>query len=119
MGHPLGGHFNLHHGLACAIVLPRVMDYNLAASPNKFAEVARAMGQQVDNLSLSEAAELASRAVYDLLKDLDLPTRLSEVGVTVDKIPEMARDAVNSGIHNTNPRATDLNDLIQLYEMCM
>jgi len=119
MGHPLGGHFNLHHGLACAIVLPRVMDYNLAASPNKFAEVARAMGQQVDNLSLSEAAELASRAVYDLLKDLDLPTRLSEVGVTVDKIPEMANDAVSSGIHNTNPQATDLNDLIRLYERCM
>ena len=119
MAHPLGGFFNLHHGLACAIVLPRVMGYNLSDSPHKYAEVARAIGQQVENLSLSEAAESASRAVYDLLNELDLPTGLGEVGVTVDKIPEMARDAVNSGIHNTNPRATDLNDLIQLYEMCM
>lgn len=119
MAHPLGGHFNLHHGLSCAIVLPRVMDYNLSSSPQKYAEVAKAMGQQVDNLSLSKAAELSSQVVYDLLTALNLPTRLSEVGITADKIPQMAQDAVTSGIHNSNPRATNLDDIIRLYEKCM
>jgi alcohol dehydrogenase class IV len=119
MAHPLGGHFNLHHGLACAIVLPRVMEFNLIGAPCRYADVARALGKRVDGLPVMEAARLAPQAVYELLQVLELPTRLSEVGVTADRIPAMARDAITSGIHATNPRLTDYGVIVRLYEACM
>lgn len=119
MAHPLGGHFNLHHGLACAILLPRVIDFNLNSSPHKYAKIARAMGQQVDEDLSLESAKSASQAIYSLLETLNLPTKLGELGVTTDKIPVIARDAVTTGIHGTNPRLTDFGDFVRLYEACM
>jgi alcohol dehydrogenase class IV len=119
MAHPLGGHFNLHHGVACAILLPHVMDFNLIGAPEKFAAVAQAMGRDVRGLSLWEAAGEAPKAVRDLMRVLGMPMTLREVGVTADRIPAMARDAVASGIHTTNPRATDLDTLVNLYKAAM
>ncbi|MGI9862353.1 iron-containing alcohol dehydrogenase [Moorella naiadis] len=119
MAHPLGGHFNVHHGVACAIVLPRVMEFSLAGAPRKYAEVARVMGEVVDGLSLMAAAARAPEAVYQLSRQIGIPAGLTQVGVTEERIPAMAQDAVASGIHTTNPRQSNLEDIIALYKACM
>jgi len=119
MAHPLGGHFNLHHGVACAILLPHVMDFNVIGVPEKFANIAQAMGKPVDGLPLLEAARQAPEAVRELMQTLAVPMTLSEVGVTADHIPAMAKDAIASGIHSTNPRLTDFDTIVRLYEASM
>jgi alcohol dehydrogenase class IV len=119
MAHPLGGHFGLHHGLACAVLLPYVMEFNLIACPHKYARVARALGENTEGLSLLKAAALAPQAVRNLLSRFDIPARLGDLGVTRDCIPAMAQDAIASGIHASNPRHVDLDTLIRLYEEAM
>ncbi|MSS72697.1 MAG: iron-containing alcohol dehydrogenase [Candidatus Latescibacteria bacterium] len=119
MSHPVGGHFGVPHGVANAIILTRVMAYNLMASPQKFAEVARALGEPVEGLTTMEAAEASVEAVYRLGQDVGIPDGLAGVGVKQEAIPTLAEDAMKSGNVLINPRKTGLRDIIRLYEESM
>ena len=116
MSHPVSGHFGVPHGVANAILLPRVMAFNLIACPEAFAEIAAAMGEDVEGLTPMEAASCAVEAVEALERDVEIPERLTEVGVKVEQIPVLAEDAMKSGNIKVNPRKTTLNDVIDLYE---
>lgn len=116
MSHPLGAHFDLPHGVANAILLPYVMAWNMVACYETYPQVAAALGERVDGRSPREAAEAAVEAVRRLARDVGIPERLREMGVTREGIPRMAEDAMKSGNILVNPRSTTYNDIVALFE---
>lgn len=116
MSHPLSAYSGIPHGVANAILIPHVMEFNVPACPGKFAAIAAAMGVNTGGLTAMEAACAAVSAVQKLNADVGIPGSLAEVGAQKDLIPAMAKDAMKSGNILVNPRATAIDDLIKLYE---
>lgn len=116
MSRPLGAYFGVPHGLANAILLPEVMKFNVTACPEKFADIADAMGEKTSGLPLREASKLAVKAVSELYAETGLPTRLKELGVTRETIPQLASDAIKSGSTLNNPRTPSIDEIIKIYE---
>jgi alcohol dehydrogenase class IV len=119
MTHALGGMFDMPHGVANALVLPYVMEYNLLACPSKFADIARAMGENVDGLPLLDAAAKSVEAVRKLSKRLGIPQRLSEVGIDPAAIEYMAEWAFKDGNTDCNPRPGSKEIFVQLFKTAM
>jgi alcohol dehydrogenase class IV len=119
MSHPVSGHFGVPHGVANAILLPRVMAFNLIALPEAFAEIAAAMGQDVEGRAPMEAASCAVEAVSALERDIEIPETLTEAGVTAEDIPVLAEDAMKSGNIPINPRRTVQSDIEGLFEQAL
>lgn len=117
MSHPLGAHFDIPHGVANAILLPYVMAWNLIACHDTYPQVAEALGERVEGLPAREASALAVEAVRRLSRDVGIPERLRDVGVTREAIPRMAEDAMKSGNILVNPRATTYADIVSLFEI--
>ncbi|HET6781815.1 MAG TPA: iron-containing alcohol dehydrogenase, partial [bacterium] len=116
MSHPLGAFFDVPHGVANAILLPYVMEWNLPFSHHAYQQMAAAMGEPVDGLPPERAAERAVAAVKRLSGDVGIPERLRTVGVARDAIPAMSQDAMKSGNVKVNPRPTTYEDIVQLFE---
>lgn len=115
MAESLGGLYDTPHGIANAILLPYVMEYNFTANVAKFAEVAKAMGEKVDALSVRDAAYQAVAAVKKLNEDLNIPT-LIEVGAVKEDLDELAqRSSVNVSV-DSNPRKVGKEDFKQIFE---
>ncbi len=106
MSHPVGAQFSVHHGMANAVLLPHVMEYNLQARIGKFGDIAHALGEATDGLSDYDAACLAVDQVRQLNDDLDIPGQLREVGVKASGTAALARAAMQSGNVKVNPRKT-------------
>ena len=119
MSHPVSAYFGVPHGVANAILIPYVMEFNLPAVPQKFKEIARAMGCNVDGLSAMGAAKAAVVAIWELLEDLGLPKKLSEVGVKEEAVSAMADDAMKSGNVLVNPRTTTREDILKIYRQAL
>lgn len=117
LANTMGGYFPVHHGVANAILLPHVMEFNLIANPKKFIDIAVALGEQVQGLSEREAAERAVTAVKKLSLDVRIPNNLSEVGITEDMIPVMAESAMSALDRPPNPRVNNVEDLKALYRI--
>ncbi len=118
MAYPLGGMFGIPHGLANAVLMPFVVNYNLIGDPEKYARVADIMGYDVTKMSIREAATTAVEAVYNMNQDVNIPTSLAALDIPADKIPEMAEIAltVTRPVEN-NPRKPSLEDVISIYEI--
>ena len=86
MAHQLGGLYNLPHGVCNAILLPAVSQYNLIACPQRFADIAFAMGENISGLSVTEAAEKAISAIRKLSTSIGIPTGLSALDVRVEDL---------------------------------
>jgi alcohol dehydrogenase class IV len=115
VAHPLGGRFNVAHGVANALMLPVCMQYNLIACPEKFVDIARALGEPVEGVPVREAAQSAVDAVRQLAEDIGVPKSLRELGVPQDALEVMARDAMEQGVAVTNPRTVTEQDCVDLY----
>ncbi len=115
LANTMGGHFSIHHGVANAILLPHVMEFNKIANPKKFADIAAALGENIDGLSEIDAANLAIEAVKKLSHDVGIPKTLQEVGIKEESIPAMAQDALSAVDRPPNPRRNNVNDLEALY----
>ena len=117
MAYPLGGMFNTAHGLANAVLLPYVVEYNIIGNPEKFTTIAQIMGYDTDGLPIRNAAELAVEAIHQLNADVGIPGTLSALDIPADKIPEMAKIAltVTRPVEN-NPRKPTLEEVIAVYE---
>jgi alcohol dehydrogenase class IV len=117
MAYPLGGMFNTPHGLANAILLPYVVEYNLIGSPEKYGTVAQLMGYDTEGLTPREAATLTVEAIHQLNADVGIPASLNALDIPAADIPEMARIAltVTRPVEN-NPRRPTLADVIAVYE---
>ena len=119
MSHPVGGHYGVPHGIANSILLTRIMTYNRYACPEKFADIAAAMGEDVNGLGAVDASVLAVEAVQNLSDDVGIPATLGEAGAKAEGIHVMAEDAMKSGNIQVNPRKTTIKDVIALYEESM
>ncbi|MCY8234971.1 iron-containing alcohol dehydrogenase [Priestia endophytica] len=117
LAYPLGGKFKVPHGVANSLLLPFVMKYNAVADLEKFAEVAKAMGENIEGLSLREAADCAVQAMAKLAQDVGIPTSLKDVGVTAEDISNLAEEAskIDRLLHN-NPRWLTVKEIKNIYE---
>jgi alcohol dehydrogenase class IV len=115
LAHPLGGCYDMHHGLANAILLPVVLKKNLEHAPEKYALIANAMGIDTRGKSPIEAAAQVPDRIEALIKALDIPTRLSQVGVRKEDIPLLAREAAEDLCMMTNPQRYDINAIESMY----
>ncbi len=112
----LGGWFDVPHGVANAILLPHVMEFNVFGNPKKFADIAGALGEDIYNCTELEAAYKAVECIKTLNRDIGIPKTMREVGVKEEALEEMAKESMTSGNIAVNPRATKLEDIINLYK---
>ncbi|MGE5542752.1 MAG: iron-containing alcohol dehydrogenase family protein [Bacillota bacterium] len=115
MAHQLSAFFDMPHGMANAILLPRIMRFNLPANVQKFARIAEAMGLDTGGMSLQEAAEKAVEMVEQLSNNVGLPRYLDDAGGTKDGIPGLVERAMADPVHRTNPRPVTPADVEDLF----
>jgi alcohol dehydrogenase len=110
--YPLGGRFGMGHGVTNALLLPYIMEYNLVGDLQKFANIARALGEVTDMLSLREQAELSRKAVFELSRDIGIPQKLSAFGVQKEDIPGLAEAAMQvTRLMDNNPKKLTLDEV--------
>ena len=115
MAHPLGALYDTPHGVANAIILPTVMEYNAPATGEKYREIARAMGVQgVDGMTQEEYRKAAIEAVKQLSKDVGIPADLKEI-VKPEDVDFLAQSAFDDACRPGNPRPTSVEEIKQLY----
>lgn len=115
MAHACGGICNVPHGIANSILLPYGMEYNLEYCPDRYRLVAEAMGIDVKGLTDKEAGEKAIEEIKKLLKDLQLPLKLRDVGVKEEDIPQLAETALLDGSIYNNPREATVEEVEEIF----
>jgi alcohol dehydrogenase len=120
MAHQLGGFYDLPHGVCNAILLPVVSEFNLIAAPERFAEIAVALGEDITGLSTVEAGRKGIAAIRGLSKDIGIPASLAELkGVKESDFEILATNALKDTCTAFNPRKATLNQVVQLYKDAM
>ena len=116
MAHPLGAFYDTPHGVANALLLPYVMEYN-AESPSraKYLGSAKAMGVDTEGMSVDEGVKAAIEAVKALSVSIGIPQRLHEIGVKEADLHDLAVAAFNDVCTGGNPRPTSVEDIEKLY----
>ncbi|WP_378954842.1 iron-containing alcohol dehydrogenase [Pelosinus sp. sgz500959] len=105
LAHQLGGFYNLPHGLANALMLPAVAEFNLSSVPDKYADIAKVLGKDITGLSLECAGKMAIDTIRELISDLGILQNLSKVrGFKPEDIPTLAENALKDVCALTNPR---------------
>lgn len=118
IAHTLGAHYDTPHGVACAMMLPIVMEYNQEYTGDKFREIARAMGVEgVDSMSQDEYRKAAIDAVKQLSKDVGIPDKLD--ALKEEDLDILAKDAYADACRPGNPRDTSEEELKELYRKLM
>lgn len=119
LAHQPGSFIGLPHGVCNAIFLPLVCEFNMNACLERYADIAAAMGEDIIGLTPRDAALLGIEAIRTLSEDIGIPSGLTELGMKAEDIPEMAEWAMKEVCTPTNPRATTLKDMIELYNKAM
>lgn len=115
MAHPLGAVYDTPHGVANAIILPTVMEYNAPATGEKYRDIAKAMGVEgVDAMTLDEARKAAVGAVKKLSQDVGIPADLKEI-VKPEDVDFLAQSAYDDACRPGNPRETSVAEIKELY----
>ena len=115
MAHPLGALYDTPHGVANAIILPTVMEYNAPATGEKYRDIAKAMGVEgVDAMTLDEARKAAVGAVKQLSKDVGIPADLNDI-VKPEDVDFLAQSAYDDACRPGNPRDTSVAEIKELY----
>lgn len=115
MAHPMGALHDIPHGVANALLLPTIMEFNMPVCIEKFGVIARTMGVNTDGMTLTEAAQAAVEAVRALAIRVGIPQHLSELGITEKDIPALAEQAIRDVCTPGNPRDVNMEDIIRLY----
>ncbi|MBF7856046.1 1,3-propanediol dehydrogenase, partial [Klebsiella pneumoniae] len=115
MAHQLGGLYDMPHGVANAVLLPHVARYNLIANPEKFADIAELMGENITGLSTLDAAEKAIAAITRLSMDIGIPQHLRDLGVKEADFPYMAEMALKDGNAFSNPRKGNEQEIAAIF----
>ncbi len=115
MAHSLGAYYDTPHGVANAMLLPTVMEYNAEATGEKYRDIAIAMGGNVAGLSIEECRKLAVKLVQQLSTDVGIPTNLREIGVKEEDLQALSETAFADVCTGGNPRTTSVEDIKKLY----
>jgi lactaldehyde reductase len=116
MAHPLGAYYDIPHGVANALLLPVVMQYNAESSIGKYADIARAMGVKVDGLSPQAAAQAAVDAVKKLAVTVGIPEKLRTLNVKEEDLERLAKSAFDDVCTPGNPREVKIAEIFDLYK---
>lgn len=119
MSHQLGGMYNLPHGVCNALLLPHVCEVNMIARLERFADIAVALGENIEGLSMRDAAKLAIKSIRALSKDVGIPKNLTELGVKKKDIEEMVKNAQKDVCALTNPRKLTDEQVAQIYRAAL
>jgi alcohol dehydrogenase class IV len=118
MARPIGAYFHVSHGISNAALLPTVIEFSIPGNPKRYVDIAEAMGEVTERLSIIDGAYLAAKAVKRLNDDLKIPT-LRGLGVDEKKfhsiVRQMAADAIASGSPGNNPRKATTEEIVELY----
>lgn len=113
---PLGGYFHVPHGLANAVMLPYVMEYNLPAAVRRYADIGCALGLQAPGDTPRAVAERTVAAVSQLARDINIPERLRDIGAKEEDLPGVARDALKSIQLKFNVRSASEKEILALLQ---
>lgn len=116
MSHPVSAFFGVAHGVANSILLPTVLRYNALADTGRYQSIYRCI---TGKSPVDFRSEMLVEFIYKLMQKLELPTALSQVGVTENAIPSMAADAMKSGNIQVNPRQSTQADIERLYRLAL
>jgi 1,3-propanediol dehydrogenase len=116
LAHPLGGLYDLHHGLVNSVMLPVVLRQNIEHAPDKFSQMARALGVETRGMTPTEAAEHVPEKIEQFIEELELPKRLSQLGVKSEDIPYLAALAEQDICMLTNPCCYSREQLEAMYQ---
>jgi len=118
MSRPIGAHFHIAHGVSNAALLAAVTEFSLIGDPVRYAQIAEAMGEPIQGLSVMEAADRVVHAIRRLVSDIRIPS-LKQLGVERERLielaPSMADAAIDSGSPANNPRKPTRQEIIDLY----
>lgn len=115
MAHPLGAIFDIPHGVANALLLPTIMEFNAPAALDKYVTIAKAMKVYKDGMSKEEAAQAAVDAVKSLAVRVGIPQHLSELGIKESDLPKLADSAIADVCTPGNPREVTRDIILDLY----
>jgi len=116
IAHILGGQYGIPHGVANATMLPYVMEYSRIGNIERFARIAKALGEPIDGLTTLEASYAAIEAVTMLRDDLGLPCCLEELGVPHEDLPKIAEMAIHQRSAPNNVRKLAVKDFLIILE---
>ena len=117
MAHPLGAFYDTPHGIANAVILPYVMEYNAPQTGEKYREIARVMSVEgVDSMTQEEYRQAAINAVKKLSEDVGIPKTLREIGVKEEHLYDLAKSAFADACTPGNPRDTSIEDIYEIYK---
>jgi alcohol dehydrogenase len=119
MAHQLGGFYDLPHGVCNAILLPHVSEFNLIASLDRYADIAKAMGENMKGLCKRDAAAKALESIRALSRDVGIPANLTELGVKEKDLVVMAENAQKDACGLTNPRCPTLENVVGIYQAAL
>ena len=116
LAHQLSTDAPIPHGVANAILLPPVMEFNFSHASEKYAEIARALGIDTSNMDIDEAGHAAIDKIRAYNTELNMPTGLGDAGLDRKKIPKLGADAMLDHCHKFNPRVCTEADMVALFE---
>ena len=116
MAHPMGSLHNIPHGVANALLLPTIMEFNAPVCREKYVEIAKAMGAYKEGMTQIEAAQAACDAVRALAVEVGIPQHLSEIGIYEKDIDALADQAIADVCTPGNPRTVTRDDIVALYK---
>jgi alcohol dehydrogenase class IV len=119
MTHQVDGMIDQHHGETNASILPHVMEFNLSACPDRFRDIAIAMGEDVAGLDSLAAAARSIEAVKRLIADIGLAKGLGEIGLKEEFIPLLSQNAMKDACIVTNPRSASLDEIAAIFRKAM
>lgn len=116
MAHPLGAFYDTPHGIANAVILPYVMEYNAEYTGEKFRDIAEAMGVDTTGMDQPAYRKAAIDAVRRLSKDVGIPEKLHEIGVKEEDLPALAQSAFDDVCTGGNPRPCTVESILEIYK---
>ena len=119
MAHPLSALFDVPHGVACAMLLPTVMRFNMPAAKEKYVDIAKACGVYQAGMTTDEAADAACKAIEELSARVGTNKRLTDLGISEKDIDALADQAIKDVCTPGNPREVTRDDIVALYKQIL
>ena len=116
LAHQLSTEANIPHGIANAILLPPVMEFNLSHALDRYADIAAALGVNTSDMSTEDAADAAIAEIRSLNEEFAIPKGLGIAGLKWERIPKIAKDAMLDHCYKFNPRPCTETDMQDLFE---